>query len=223
MEYNTQRKQLIIAEYGRVLHDMVAKILLIEDRDVRTKNAKAVVTQMGQLLPREQREASDFKQKLWDHLHIIADYQLDVDGPYPKPEPGRLELKPDIVPYPSHPVKYRYYGTIIEAMIKKVRALEDPAQREAGAKAVATYMKRMYLLWNQDSVTDEIILQHLDEMSNGELKLSSEQSLSNMHMSRGGNNNNNGGGGNKPYRQNFQKGGGKKFFNKNNNQNRKRY
>lgn len=221
MEYNTQRKQLIIAEYGRVIHNMVERLLEIEDRDTRTRNAKAVVQQMTQLTPRELREAADFKQKMWDHLHILADYRLDVDCPFPKPEPGSLTLKPDVVPYPSHPVKYRYYGTIIEGMIKKVRAIEDPTQREAGARAVATYMKRMYLLWNQDSVTDEIILQHLDEMSNGELKLSSEQGLSNMNMSRGGNNNNNGGGGGKQFRQNFQK---KKFFNKNNNnQNRKRY
>ena len=227
MEYNTQRKQLIIAEYGRVLHDMVAQVLLIEDRDVRTRNAKAVVNQMGQLIPREQREAADFKQKMWDHLHIIADYQLDVDSPFPKPEPGRLELRPDIVPYPSHPVKYRYYGTIIENMIKKVRALEEPNQREAGAKAVATYMKRMYLLWNQDSVTDEIIIQHLEEMSNGELKIAPDQSLSNINMTRGSNNTNGGAGGgqNKPYRQNYQQGGGgghKKFFKKNNNNNQHR-
>lgn len=222
MVYNTQRQQLVIAEYGRVIHNMVAKVLEIEDREVRTRNAKAVVQQMTQLTPRELREANDFKQKMWDHLHILANFKLDVDCPYPIPAPDSLKLKPDVVPYPSRPVKYRYYGTIIVGMIKKVRAIEDPAAREAGARAVANYMKRMYLMWNQDSVTDEIIIQHLDEMSNGELKISPEQSLSNANMTRGTtNNSSNGGATNRPFRQGggYQKnsGGGqhKKFFNKN--------
>ena len=228
MEYNTQRKQLVIAEYGRVIQNMVSELLTIEDRERRNRHAKAVINQMAQLTPRELRDAIDFKQKLWDHLYIISDYKLDVDSPYPLPEPGSLQLKPDIVPYPSRTVNYRYYGTIVESMIKKVRAIEEPIAREAGARAVATYMKRMYLMWNRDSVTDEIIINHLDEMSNGELKLSPEQGLSNANMTRGSNASNGGGSSTntgRPYNKNFQKGGGggqhKKFFNK--NQNRKTF
>lgn len=221
MIYNTQRERLVIAEYGRVIHNMVGQLLAIEDREKRTRNAKAVVNQMAQLTPRELRDAPDFKQKMWDHLAILSDYKLDVDGPYPIPEPGSLVLKPSIVPYPSRTVKYRYYGTIIEGMIKKVRALEDPAQREAGARAVANYMKRMYLMWNQDSVTDEIIIQHLEEISNGELKLSPDAGLSNANMTRGSNNTNTSGRSN--FKQGYQKNnnGGKKFFNK--NQNRRKF
>lgn len=209
MEYNTEKQQLIIPEYGRVVQNLVGYLLTIEDKEARTRNAKAVMSQMVQLTPKEQREAADFKQRIWDHLHIISDYKLDIEGSFPKPEPEQLSKKPDVVPYPSKQVNLRYYGNIVEKMIQKVIAIEDYEQQQEAIRAVASYMKRMYLMWNQDSVTDDIILDHLVEISGGKLRLSENQNLyKNENINR-------------PKNMQYKQQGGGGGFNRNNNNNRR--
>ena len=86
MEYNSSRSDLIIPEYGRNVHNMVAYALELADRDERNKAVSAIISVMGQLSP-HLRDVEDYKHKLWDHLHIISNFQLDVDSPYPKPAP----------------------------------------------------------------------------------------------------------------------------------------
>ena len=82
--YNYTRRKLYLPEYGRHIHEMVDSLLLIEDRAERTRQAKAVIAVMGNLNPLL-RDTADFTHKLWDHLFIMSDFQLDVDSPYPQP------------------------------------------------------------------------------------------------------------------------------------------
>lgn len=78
--YNYTRCKLFLPEYGRHIHEMVASLLEIEDRRERTRQAKAVIAVMGNLNPLL-RDTADFTHKLWDHLFIMSDFQLDVDSP----------------------------------------------------------------------------------------------------------------------------------------------
>lgn len=99
--YNFERKKLMLPEYGRHVHQMVDYLKTIHDRDLRNQQARAVIEVMGNLNP-ILRESADFKHKLWDHLFIMSDFDLDVDSPYPIPTAKSLYPKPDRIEYPKH-------------------------------------------------------------------------------------------------------------------------
>ncbi len=170
MEYNTQRGNLNIPEYGRNVQRMVNYCLSIEDRDQRNKVAQSIIDVMGNLNP-HLRDVPDFKHKLWDHLFIMSKFELDVDSPYPIPTPQTFEERPDNVPYPDKQSKYRYYGHIVRKMVDYTSKLEEGDLKEGLKIAIANQMKKSYLMWNKDTVDDMVIFQELAEMSEGKLKL----------------------------------------------------
>jgi hypothetical protein len=176
MEYNTSLGRMVIPEYGRNIQKMIQFAMTVEDREERNRVARAIINVMGQLNP-HLRDVTDFKHKLWDHLFIISGFKLDVDSPYPIPEKGILETKPERVDYPSGDIRYRHYGKTIERLIQKGAEMEDPAMREAFTEVLANLMKRSYLAWNRDSVNDDVILQHLEELSKNKLKLTDRSKL----------------------------------------------
>lgn len=169
-DYNSTRPKLILAEYGRNVQNMVDYICELPSKEERNRHAQIVIEMMGFLNP-HLRDVSDFKHKLWDHLHIISDFKIDVDSPYPKPDPSTIHPKPDILEYPQHRIKFKHYGHTIEKMIQ--RALQIPAgnKKREMTESIANFMKMAYVTWNKDSVTDESILADLRELSNGELIL----------------------------------------------------
>jgi hypothetical protein len=171
MDYNTQRKHLSLPEYGRNIQQMVNHLLEVEDREERSRLAKVIIGVMGNMNP-HLRDINDFKHKLWDHLHIMSDFKLDIDSPYPKPDIETIFEKPRRVPYPTKPIKYKHYGRSIEMMVAKAIEMEDGTQKEALTQLIANHMKKSYLTWNKDSVTDEDILRDMSVLSNGQLTLS---------------------------------------------------
>lgn len=177
MEYNTARGPMAIAEYGRNIQQMIEYITTIEDREKRTKAAKFIVNVMAQMHP-QVKEAGDYKHKLWDHLFIISDFKLDVDGPYPPPPPQVLSAKPEPLHAATSEIKFRHYGKNITLMIEKASAYEEGPEKDALAKVIANHMKKSYLNWNRDSVTDELIEEQLSILSNGALKLKENTRLS---------------------------------------------
>jgi hypothetical protein len=209
--YNTQRAHLFMPEHGRYIQEMVDHAMTIADREERNKAAKTIVQVMGILNP-QPTGSEDFKQKLWTHLFLVSDFKLDVDSPYPIPEPDVFAAKPDRVKYPRKDVKYGHYGKTIELMVAKAINLEEGDERNAIILMIANLMKRMYLTWNRDSVTDDVILGHLKDMSGGKIDWKDVQ-LSNQNMGKSQ-------GQNQSQGQNFKK----KKFNKNkHSQNKKRY
>ena len=81
MIYNTQKKKLIMPEYGRNIQNMVDHCVMLEDREERKRCAYAVVDIMGSMFP-HLRDVNDFKHILWDHLAIMSDFKLDIDYPF---------------------------------------------------------------------------------------------------------------------------------------------
>jgi hypothetical protein len=167
-EYNTQRKKLMLPEYGRYIQRMIQRAAAIEDREKRNEQIKAVVNVMGDLNP-HLRDVNDFKHKLWDHLHIISDFTLDIDSPYPIPTRESFKERPHPIPYPSTPVKIMHYGRSVQNMIDALAERPDNEERQIVALMIANYMKRDYLMWNKDIVTDEIILRDLTNLSKGRI------------------------------------------------------
>ncbi|MGN0194848.1 MAG: DUF4290 domain-containing protein [Candidatus Cryptobacteroides sp.] len=170
LEYNTERERLVMPEYGRNVLDMVEKLRLIEDRDKRSVQARAVVKVMETLNPAVHAE-ENWEQKLWDHLFIMSGYDLDVDSPYPMPEPGARNTKPMRIPLKTRAVKARHYGRNIESIIDLIAGEEDGPQKTAMIRSLAIYMRQQYLIWNKDSVADETILKDIEILSDFRIKV----------------------------------------------------
>lgn len=176
LTYNSTRPDLSIPEYGRNIHNMIDYAKSVADREERNKVAQAIISVMGQLFP-HLRDIDDYKHKLWDHLHIIANFELDVDSPYPKPEAETLAQKPERVPYPKGKMKYGHYGSILEELIQKASAYEEGDEKNTLTMIIANLMKRHYLTYNRSSVDDALIKDQLVELSNGKLKLDADIEL----------------------------------------------
>lgn len=180
MEYNTTRGPMFISEYGRNIQKMIEYITTIEDRDKRTRVTKFIVNVMAQMHP-QIRESGDYKHKLWDHLFIISDFKLDVDSPYPPPSPLTLSAKPEVIPYHDKEIMFKHYGKNIVRMIEKAIAYEDGPEKDTLVAAIANHMKKSYLNWNRESVSDELIETHLNTLSNGNLKIHQDIRLTNTN------------------------------------------
>ncbi|WP_291090923.1 DUF4290 domain-containing protein [Empedobacter sp. UBA7494] len=171
MEYNTLRSQLIIPEYGRHIQEMVNHCKTITDETERNGFAEIIIEVMGELNP-HLRDVPDFQHKLWDQLFIMAEFDLDVKSPYPIPtKKDTVNSKPNKVEYPKSIYKYRYYGNNIRKMIDVAVTWEEGEKREGLYFAIANHMKKCYLLWNKDTVDDQIIFNHLYELSDGKIDL----------------------------------------------------
>lgn len=164
LEYNSERTKLIIPEYGRHIQKLVNHCVELETKEERNTMAKAIIDVMGNLQP-HLRDVPDFKHKLWDQLHIMSDFKLDVDSPYEQPSQEELKEKPQSLPYPKLASKYRFYGTNIETMIDIALTWEDGEIKEALVYSIANHMKKCYLNWNKDNVDDDVIFEHLFELS----------------------------------------------------------
>ena len=168
MEYNTARELMQIPEYGRNIQKMIEYAKTIADKEERNRAANSIIKVMGQVNP-YLKTNEDLTHKLWDHMFIIADFDFDVDSPFPKPLREDFETGPDRIPYPENEIAYRHYGRVIEHMIKEVASEENEEERVKMGVAVANIMKRSYLNWNRDSVEDRVIKKDLQELSGGRI------------------------------------------------------
>ncbi len=222
MEYNTQLPKLEIPEYGRNIQVMIDYCVTIEDREERNKCAKAIIQIMGQLNP-HLRDIADFTHKLWDHLFVISKFQLDVDSPYPRPSAESFATKPKTVPYPATKMKYKHYGKTIERIIEAAKSFEDGPEKKELTRLIANHLKKSYVNWNKDSVTDDVIFKQFKEMTNNELVIDETSALTHANELKNKNHNNqtpinlsarDGGGGNNKNRHKKNK---NKFKHRNNN------
>lgn len=170
MLYNTEKKSLRLPEYGRNVQKMVEYVKSIPDREKRNQQARAVVRVMEILNPSVHLQ-ENYEQKLWDHLHIIADFDLDIDSPYPAPEKAEMLAPPAVVPVKKKPLKATHYGRNIESIIDLIAEKEDGETKTSMIRSLAIYMRQQYLIWNKDSVADETIFQDIEKLSDYRIKV----------------------------------------------------
>ena len=168
--YNTERVRLYIPEYGRNVQKMVEYLKTIEDRQKRNEQAKAVIKVMEIINPAVKLQ-ENYEHKLWDHLHIISGFSLDVDSPYPVPAPESLNEKPLPVPIEKRPIKATHYGRNIESIIELIAQTEDGEMKTGMIRSLAIYMRQQYLIWNKDTVSDQTIFQDIERLSDGRIKV----------------------------------------------------
>ena len=206
LEYNTIREGLIIPEYGRHIQKMINYASSRESKEERNKLANSIISVMGNLQP-HLRDVPDFQHKLWDQLFIMSDFKLDADSPFEKPSKEVLNAKPEPLSYPQSFPKYRFYGNNIKIMIDEAVKWDDGEMKEALVLTIANHMKKCFLNWNKDSVKDQVIFDHLYELSETKIDIrdSKEELLDSALLLRS--------------KKRFSN----KKFPKKNNKNRKRY
>ncbi len=172
LNYNTNQKKLILPEYGRNIQRMVDHCLAIEDRDERTRCAHTIVRAMGNLFPELRQEEN--RHKLWDHLMIMADFNLDIDFPCEVIQAADLKTGPDVVPYPQNRFNMRQYGILTRRMIDEAAEMPEGPERDEAVMLLANNMKKQMLAVNPDGVEDAKIFADLAELSAGRILLSPE-------------------------------------------------
>ena len=170
LDYNTEREKLAMPEYGRNVLKMVEDVKVIKDRAKRSEQARAVIRVMEILNPQVHCE-DNWEHKLWDHLYIMAGYELDVDSPYPIPSPEQRNTKPDVIPIEKKPIRATHYGRNIESIIDLIASEPDGEQKTAMIRSLAMYMRQQYLIWNKDSVADATIFSDIEKLSDYRIKV----------------------------------------------------
>ncbi len=168
MEYNTTRNHMIMREYGRHVQKMIEHVLTIEDKERRQRNAQSVIELMGFLNP-HLKNVEDFRHKLWDHLFLISDFNLDVESPYPIPTKETLKAKPHPLKYPKRLPRHSHLGKNLEIIIDKALKETDPDKRLGFSNAIAYYMKLAYNTWHKEMVHDDAIQSELTNITDGQL------------------------------------------------------
>ncbi|MCP2039329.1 DUF4290 domain-containing protein [Chryseobacterium sp. HSC-36S06] len=176
MEYNTTRPQLHMPEYGRIIQQLVERCKELATKEERNEMAVAIVDFMGQRNP-QLRDEENYKHKLWDHLFILSNYDLDVDSPYPFPTIEELNEKPKKMEYPKLQGDFKFYGKSILQLIEKAIELEAGDEKDALIQVIANNMKKSYNVYNKEHVQDEVIFRHLKDLSENRLDLTSLDSL----------------------------------------------
>lgn len=224
-EYNSQRPHIILKEYGRNVQKLVEYIRNTPDKEKRTELAYTLIELIKQLTPTIKEQGED-PQRLWDDLYIIADFDLDVNNPFPVPEREILFKKPMKMEYPQSDVRFKHYGKNIEKLVKEALKKEDPEERQDAIIYLGKLMKTFYGNWNKETLDDSVILRDIQAMSGGALnmtidKVREDNLFEKLYKERkkarpqhGGGNHNGGGprhqgGGHRPF--NKGKGGGNNF------------
>lgn len=218
-EYNTSRPHIILKEYGRNVQKLIEYIRSIPSKEKRTELSYTLIELIKQLTPTI-KEQGDDPQRLWDDLYIIADFDLDVNNPFPVPERDILFKKPDRMSYPQSDVRFKHYGKNIEKLVKEALKKDDPQEREEAIIYLGKLMKTFYGNWNKETIDDSVILKDIQLMSGGALKMTidkvrEDNLFEKLYKERkkvrpqG----NSGGSGDRQHRQ--QGGGGHRPFNKN--------
>ena len=170
MDYNTQREKLIMPEYGRYVQKLLQKVKTIPDKEKRSEQVRAVVNAMGLLNPLL-REMNDFKHKLWDHVFVISDFDLDIDAPFPPPTSDSFRSDPKPIALENKPLKVNYYGRNIQNMAEALAQKKPGPERDEMVTSLAYYMRKQYLIWNKESVSDQTIFNDLLMLTKGRLPI----------------------------------------------------
>lgn len=190
---NGNKSRLLLSEYGRNVQTMVSYLKTIPDRDLRNRQAEVVVAVMGNVNP-AQKDSEGFQHMLWDHLFMIADFDLDVDSPYPHPTPDMFAPQPHPVPYSQRYIAQKQYGANVRRMVELLAKEPEGEERDRAAANVAKYMKQKSFEYNKEFPSNEVVIGDIRQMSHGVITLNAD-TLDNTRVDTsgiGGGRNNNG-------------------------------
>jgi len=172
LDYNTQREQLVMPEYGREIQKMVDVAVALPSKEDRLRCAQSIIRQMENKNP-QVRDSKDYQQTLWDHLYLMSHKQLDIDWPYDVSNAERITSKPQPM---VHPVKdgqaqLRHYGRLMQHVFEQLKTMPEGAERDELVRQTANQMKRDLLAWGHGSMDDERVADDLARFTDGKIQI----------------------------------------------------
>lgn len=171
----------MLPEYGRNVQNMIQHAMEIANREERNRAAQAIIEVMGQLNP-HLRDVDDFKHKLWTHLFVMSDFQLDVDSPYEIPKREILDEKPQLMAYPKGTIRYGHYGQYTQKILEASKEVDSEDEKKFLSETMANFMKKQFLIHNNNAVENYVIIEQLKELSKGELSLDDPDELTSTNQ-----------------------------------------
>lgn len=170
MQYNTQREQLVMPEYGRGIQYMVDLAVSLPSKVERQRCANTIVAIMSRIQP-ENNGSADSEVRLWNHLAKISRYKLDIDYPVEIVPEQEAQEHPKPLHYPMQRIRRRHYGHLVESALKYAQTLPDGDERTALVGMVANQMKQNLFVWNHDSMDENLVMQDIKRYTDGQLQL----------------------------------------------------
>ena len=170
LDYNTQREKLVLPEYGREIQQMVDYAVKLEDREERQRCAESIVVIMDRMFP-ENRSVEDHDRKLWDHLAIMSNFQLDIDYPFDVSNAVKIAKKPEPLKYPMQRIPVRHYGAMVFELFDKLKTMEPGEERDALVKLTANQMHRNLVQWSHGSSDEEKVASDLARFTDGKIQI----------------------------------------------------
>ena len=131
---------------------------------------------MGQLNP-HLRDVDDFRHKLWTHLFVMSNFELDVESPYEIPEQETLNEKPSLMEYPKSKIRYGHYGKYTENILAAANEVVDEEEKAYLSKSMGNFMKKQFLTFNNTAVENHVIANQMKELSKGHLEIDNPDDL----------------------------------------------
>jgi hypothetical protein len=170
LDYNTQREKLALPEYGREIQRMVDHAKTLPDKKERQRCAQTIVAIMDRMFP-QNRQNADYKHKLWDHLALMSNFELDIDWPYDIHQAADITSRPEPMPYPMKDIAVRHYGYMVFELFDKLKQMPPGKERDELARVTANQMKRNLMLWSHGSSDDEKVASDLARFTDGKIQL----------------------------------------------------
>lgn len=162
--------ELILPEYGRNIQNMVEIAMTIEDRNERNRCARSIINCMGNLFPHF-RDNEEFQHKLWDHLALMSNFELDIDYPFTITPAEDIHPQPEAIPLPSDQIRERHYGCFVDSFVQRISTDQAIVSQQPLLLMIANFMKRCYITHNQEITNDEVIFNDLYHLSNERIDL----------------------------------------------------
>lgn len=170
MDYNTQRTKLRMPEYGRNIHSMIEHCVLITDKEERQLCAESIVLAMEKMNP-EIKQQTDYKQKLWCHLAIMSNFELDIDYPYEVTDAEEINKKPEPLAYPAQKIPVRHYGNLVFQTLDHLKQMEPGEERDELTRLVANQMKRDLVMYGSSAPDNERIISDIAYFTDGVIQI----------------------------------------------------
>ena len=170
LDYNTQRERLLMPEYGREIQKMVDHAVSLPSREERQQCAETIISIMERMFPANSGSA-DHRHKLWDHLALMSNFQLDIDWPCDVSQAARIASRPEPLGYPMKDIPVRHYGNMIFESFEQLKTMPEGPERDELARQTANHMKRDLYQWSHGSADDEKVISDLARFTDGVIQL----------------------------------------------------
>ncbi len=166
IQYNTEKPHLAMPEYGRAIQNMVEHCLTIADRQERLACAQKIVSVMANV--GQVRLANpEVQAKLWNHLALLSNYQLDIDYPIEIIPQAEASTRPEPMPLPQNRIRHRHYGYIVEEALELLTKMPEGGERDALVCQTANRMKQNLFTWAPDTMSEEKVKHDVETYAPG--------------------------------------------------------